>query len=185
MLVLASACACDGPRAPHGSVRPHPVPASAAGADPRTCAAHAARRRADRRAPTHARRAAEPPPAAATRSPRRRPAEVVDKQAARTTEHRLAAEAACAAHEPELRLGDDVLVAREASSIRRTLKALGYEVEPAPWGKTIGKIRVHNEDVFAEKNWLRFFNLFHVTTKPTRRFAASSRSTKGRSGTTS
>ncbi len=52
----------------------------------------------------------------------------------------------------------------EKLSIHRTLAELALEVEPAPWGKKIGQIRVYNEDVFAEKNWLRFFNVFHYTT---------------------
>lgn len=50
--------------------------------------------------------------------------------------------------------------------MRRALAARGYELEPEPWGKIVGKIRVYNEDVFAEKNrLLRFFNHFHVTSK--------------------
>ncbi len=57
----------------------------------------------------------------------------------------------------------------ERASVRRALSSskapLGhYELEPSPWGKTIGHVLVETEDVFAEKNWLRFFNLFHVTT---------------------
>lgn len=88
--------------------------------------------------------------------------EVVDKKTA--TERRLAAEAACAARDPACDWVS-TFSSLERSSIRRTLQAHGYEVEPAPWGKVIGKIHVHNEDVFAERNWLQFFNLFHVTTR--------------------
>ena len=50
--------------------------------------------------------------------------------------------------------------------MRRALVARGYELEPEPWGKIVGHIRVYNEDVFAEKTrLLRFFNKFHVTSK--------------------
>ncbi|HSD90606.1 MAG TPA: hypothetical protein VLB44_23940, partial [Kofleriaceae bacterium] len=100
-----------------------------------------------------------PPPAPA--QPDHRKAE--DKRTA--AEKRLDAEAACAAHAPEC---DWVMTfsSLEKVSIVRTLTELGLEVEPSPWGKTIGHITVHNEDVFAEKNWLRFFNNFHITTRP-------------------
>jgi hypothetical protein len=80
------------------------------------------------------------------------------------TEERIAAERACAAREPTC---DWVMTysSLERATIRRALDALGVEVEPSPWGKTIGQIRIHNEDVFAEANWLRFFNVFHVTSR--------------------
>lgn len=70
----------------------------------------------------------------------------------------------CAARDPRC---DWVMTfsSLEKASIRRVLKGLALEVEPSPWGKTIGKIIVQNEDVFAEDNWLRFFNNFHVTTR--------------------
>lgn len=55
----------------------------------------------------------------------------------------------------------------ERASLLRVLAAHGYEIDRAPWGKRIVKIHVHNEDVFAEKTpVLRFFNRFHVTTRP-------------------
>ena len=41
----------------------------------------------------------------------------------------------------------------------------GLEVDPEPWGKTIDIVLVENEDVFAEDNWLQFFNNFHYTTR--------------------
>ena len=71
---------------------------------------------------------------------------------------------ACAAREPTC---DWVMTfsSLEKVSIRRTLARLALEVEPAPWGKVIGTIHIHNEDVFAERNWLRFFNHFHFTTR--------------------
>ena len=54
----------------------------------------------------------------------------------------------------------------ERQSVARALAARGYQVDPAPWGKVIGAVRVYNEDVFAEKNrLLQFFNHFHVTTQ--------------------
>lgn len=91
------------------------------------------------------------------------PPALVDNTSA--TEVRLAAEAKCAARDPSC---DWVMTfsSLEKASIRRALKALAFEVEPSPWGKTIGKITVHNEDVFAEANALRFFNYVHVTTRP-------------------
>lgn len=78
---------------------------------------------------------------------------------------RAAAEQQCAAHDP----GCDwfaTLGGLERQSMRRALTARGYVLEPAPWGKVVGHIRVYNEDVFAEKTrLLRFFNNFHVTSK--------------------
>jgi len=54
----------------------------------------------------------------------------------------------------------------ERATVLRALAQRGYELEPSPWGKRIGKVHVYNEDVFAEKSrLLRFFNRFHVTTK--------------------
>ena len=48
----------------------------------------------------------------------------------------------------------------------RALAARGFQVEPSPWGKVIGKIQVYNEDVFAEPSrLLQFFNHFHYTTR--------------------
>jgi hypothetical protein len=79
-------------------------------------------------------------------------------------EQRAAAERTCAAHDPAC----DWLAtwARlERATLARALAARGYELEPLPWGKVIAKIHVYNEQVFAEKNWLRFFNNFHVTTR--------------------
>lgn len=108
----------------------------------------------------------EPAPAPTTTAtpppPATLPPPATDKQSA--TEQRLAAAAACNARAPTC---DWVMTfsSLEKLSIRRSLAELGLEVEPAPWGKVIGQIRVYNEDVFAEKNWLRFFNFFHVTSR--------------------
>lgn len=107
-----------------------------------------------------------PPPVSPTPSPAPTPVTVPapagKKQTA--TEARLAAAAVCAAHDPSC----DWLAtfsSLERNSIRRTLVELKLEPEPEPWGKVIGRVHVRNEDVFAEKNWLRFFNIFHVTTR--------------------
>ena len=75
------------------------------------------------------------------------------------------AEAACASRSPDC---DWIatLSSLERLSMRRAIEARGYVVEPAPWGKVIGKIHIYNEDVFAEKNrWLQFLNNFHYTTR--------------------
>jgi hypothetical protein len=79
-------------------------------------------------------------------------------------EARLVATAACNARLPTC---DWMLTfsSLERLSIRRALAAHGLEIEPAPWDKIVGRIRIHNEDVFAENNWLRFFNNFHFTTR--------------------
>ena len=53
----------------------------------------------------------------------------------------------------------------ERASLLRALAARHYKLEPAPWGKTIAKIHVYNENVFAEDNWLSFFNFIHYTTR--------------------
>lgn len=80
------------------------------------------------------------------------------------TEARLAAAAACHAREPTCDWFA-TFSSLEKASIRRALAALGLEIEPAPWDKVIKRIRIYNEDVFAERNWLRVFNLFHITTR--------------------
>jgi hypothetical protein len=53
----------------------------------------------------------------------------------------------------------------ERATLQRALAQRGYELEPQPWGKVIAHVHVFNEQVFAEDNWLRFFNNFHVTTR--------------------
>jgi hypothetical protein len=81
-----------------------------------------------------------------------------------TTESRAEAERACAAHEA----GCDWLAtfsSLERASLERALAARGYTIEPQPWGKVIARVDVYNEDVFAEKNWLQFFNFIHYTTR--------------------
>ena len=80
---------------------------------------------------------------------------------------RHAAEALCVAHDPSC---DWVATfsSLEQRSIARVLAAHGYIVEPEPWGKVIAHVVVVNEDVFAEDNWLQFFNIFHYRTRPNR-----------------
>jgi len=85
--------------------------------------------------------------------------------AADTREDRARAEQACAARNPSC---DWVaaLSSLERVTVVRALATRGYVVEPSPWGKVVGAIRVYNEDVFPEQNrLLQFFNHFHVTTK--------------------
>ncbi|MBA3454797.1 MAG: hypothetical protein H0T42_17045, partial [Deltaproteobacteria bacterium] len=78
---------------------------------------------------------------------------------------RAIAEQICAAQDPSC----DWLAtlgSLERASMLRALAARGYELEPSPWGKVIGKVHVYNEDVFAEKTrLLQLLNFFHVTTK--------------------
>jgi len=75
------------------------------------------------------------------------------------------AEQKCAAHDRDCDWLA-TLSSLERQSAVRALSARGYTVDPSPWGKVIGAIRVYNEDVFAEDvGLLRFFNHFHVTTK--------------------
>jgi hypothetical protein len=85
--------------------------------------------------------------------------------AADARQDRQRAEAICAARDPSC----DWLSAMsslERQSVTRAISRRGYTVDPSPWGKVIGAIRVYNEDVFAEKfGLLEFFNHFHVTTK--------------------
>lgn len=69
----------------------------------------------------------------------------------------------CAAPAPCDWLGN--LGSLELSSVLRALSSRHLTVEPEPWGKPIGRILVHNDDVFAEKSFLQFFNYFHVTSK--------------------
>jgi hypothetical protein len=72
---------------------------------------------------------------------------------------------ACEAEEPAC---DPValLGSIERQSLDRALAARKLEVDPAPWGKTVGRIHVFNERVFSPKDgFLQFFNHLHVTTR--------------------
>ena len=88
-------------------------------------------------------------------------------ESATTVEARHEAELICRHHEPHC---DWVATfsSLERQSIVRTLQRRGLEVEPEPWGKVIEEVLVENEDVFAESNWLQFFNIFHYTTRESR-----------------
>ena len=98
-----------------------------------------------------------PPPAAATPLPP--VASDADQR------DRALAEEECAAHAASCDWMA-TLSSLERASLVRALTARGYEIEPAPWGKLIGALRVYNEDVFAERTpLLQFFNYFHITTK--------------------
>ncbi len=89
----------------------------------------------------------------------------VAESRADSREDRTRAEQACLARDP----GCDwvaALSSLERLTVVHALTARGYVVEPSPWNKVIGSIRVYNEDVFPENNrLLQFFNHFHVTTK--------------------
>ena len=55
----------------------------------------------------------------------------------------------------------------EAEALDAALALLGLDIDPAPEGKRLGRIHVVNQRVFgARDGFLRFFNLFHYTTKP-------------------
>jgi hypothetical protein len=97
-----------------------------------------------------------PPPAVPKQPPRPSEAALLDRELA---------EEQCAAHDPSC---DWIatLSSLERASVVRALIARGYVLEPSPWNKVIGTIRVYNEEVFAEPTrFLQFFNHFHVTTK--------------------
>ncbi len=105
------------------------------------------------------------PPPAAPPAPPPAPAAPPVKPAAQAKLDRAAAEQQCAEQSPQCDWFA-TLGGLERQSMRRALVARGYEIEPQPWGKVVGAIRVYNEDVFAEKTrLLRFFNTFHVTSK--------------------
>lgn len=106
-----------------------------------------------------------PAPAPTTSASKPAPSPTSSDEAKRSaTEKRLAAAAACQARESTCDWFE-TFSSLEKASIRRALAGLGLEIESAPWDKVIARIRIYNEDVFAERNWLRFFNLFHITTR--------------------
>ncbi len=78
---------------------------------------------------------------------------------------RAQAEQLCAAQDPRCNWAQ-TLGGLERLSLDRALSARGYQLEPSPWGKVIGKVRIYNEDVFSEGGRiLKFLNNFHVTTQ--------------------
>jgi hypothetical protein len=106
----------------------------------------------------------EPAPAPTTNATPPPPPSTVQPNGKTATQLRLAATAECHARSPSCNW-IATFSSLERLSITRSLAALGLEVEPSPWDKVIGEIRIYNEDVFAERNWLRFFNFFHATTR--------------------
>jgi hypothetical protein len=54
----------------------------------------------------------------------------------------------------------------EQESVDDAMASLGKHVDPAPQGKTIGKIHVVNQDVFSKRDWyFQLLNIFHWTTR--------------------
>ena len=54
----------------------------------------------------------------------------------------------------------------EQESVDDAMASLGVRVDPAPQGKTIGKIHVVNQDVFSKRDWyFQLLNFFHWTTR--------------------
>ena len=104
------------------------------------------------------------PPAPRPGLPTPRPETPLPSDQRGEVEKRAQAERLCAEHAASCHWLE-TFSSLERSSITRALTKRGYELEPQPWGKVIGHIRVHNEDVFAENNWLQFFNFIHYTTR--------------------
>jgi hypothetical protein len=99
---------------------------------------------------------APPPPAVPTQPAKLGDAGQLDRELA---------EEQCTAHDPRCNWLA-TLSSLERASVVRALVSRGYELEPSPWNKIVGAVRVYNEEVFAETGrFLRFFNHFHVTTK--------------------
>ncbi len=54
----------------------------------------------------------------------------------------------------------------ERESVDDAMTALGLSVDPAPQGKTIGRVFVVNQDVFSKRDWyFQLLNIFHRTTR--------------------
>src|SRR5262245_20409157 len=54
----------------------------------------------------------------------------------------------------------------EQESVDDAMAGLGVRVDPAPQGKTVGKVFVVNQDVFSKRDWyFQLFNVFHRTTR--------------------
>jgi hypothetical protein len=54
----------------------------------------------------------------------------------------------------------------EQESVDDALTKLGVRIDPAPEGKTIGRIYVVNQEVFSKRDWyLQLLNFFHWTTR--------------------
>lgn len=81
-----------------------------------------------------------------------------------STEARQDAERACATGESTCNW-IATFSSLERQSVERVLAAKQLDPDPQPWGKVIDRVVIINEPVFAESNWLQFFNLFHRTTR--------------------
>ena len=81
---------------------------------------------------------------------------------------RLAAVAVCAAHDPSCDWLA-TLARLERETLLRGLAERHLTLDPMPWGKTIARVEVYNEKVFAEGGaFIEFFNHFHVVTREAR-----------------
>ncbi|HSN28054.1 MAG TPA: hypothetical protein VLT45_17320, partial [Kofleriaceae bacterium] len=79
-------------------------------------------------------------------------------------EQRQAAAKLCESHDPQCDWLS-TFSSLERQSVARALEARGLVIDSQPWGKPVARVLVYNENVFAEKNWLRFFNFIHYTTR--------------------
>ena len=82
---------------------------------------------------------------------------------------RLAAAAVCARHEASCNWVA-TLTSLEQLSLARALADRHLTLDPQPWGKTIERVEVFNDKVFAEsgstlEDFLGWFNHFHVVTR--------------------
>ncbi|HEY0993913.1 MAG TPA: hypothetical protein VGD80_42950 [Kofleriaceae bacterium] len=156
MRFLAIACVvCAGARA-DAQVTPAPAPRKSA-PDPAVQPPAPAEAAAGSAPAEPAPPVVPTPPAPPPRPPR--------KSVEQARLDRALAEERCAARDPQC---DWVgtLSSLERASVVRALAVRGYVVDPAPWNKVIDKIRIYNEEVFAEGGrFLEFFNNFHITTK--------------------
>jgi len=111
---------------------------------------------------------ASPPPAGAPTAPPTEPPPASDplpRPGDSTLSSRELADERCSNRDPRCDWLE-TLSSLEQASVARALAARGYELEPAPWTKVIGAVRVYNEEVFAEgAGFLRFFNHLHMTTR--------------------
>ncbi len=84
-----------------------------------------------------------------------------------TAEELAAARAAC--EHAEAGCDPSILLSRlERRAVDRALEMRGLEIDHAPYGKPIGRIHVVALDVFGpSEGFLRWFNIFHVTTLET------------------
>lgn len=54
----------------------------------------------------------------------------------------------------------------ERESVDDAMAGLGVFVDPAPQGKTVGKVFIVNQNVFSKRDWyFQLFNIFHWTTR--------------------